>query len=88
MAKGDVREANEIAKEQAEDLLSFAENTPVVGHITSGIHAIRGDTERARQVALGKSLFIVRGFSHFRWLFAFSQHLINSLSETKTSKQI
>ena len=51
--QGDNEAARETQRAFGGDLLQFAENTPVVGHITSGVHAIMGDQERARKVALG-----------------------------------
>ncbi len=56
--QGDNEAARKTQKAFGQDMLQFAENTPVVGHITSGVYAATGDIEKARQVALGKAPFI------------------------------
>jgi hypothetical protein len=47
-------EARAIQKEFGKDMQAFAENTPVVGHIASGVHLAVGNHEKAGEV------FVVR----------------------------
>ena len=51
---GNENEARSIQHEFIGDMETMADNTPVVGHVKSGVHMAMGDEQKAREVALSK----------------------------------
>ena len=51
---GNEAEARKIQHEFVGDMEAFADNTPVIGHVKSGVHMAMGDEEKAREVALSE----------------------------------
>ncbi len=50
---GKNEEAKKIQQEFGKNALDFAENTPVIGHVTAGVYAATGDLNKAEKVAIG-----------------------------------